>query len=151
MSAHWFIVLNLSNWAAKNIQKNRLSFNLYPEKWFEGYPVKSTQIFFRVAAWKKVGCHTYKFEKKSGEHPEKNLGRFYRVPFKSILRPRYRLNKQISQFSSWLKRKSFPESLFWWRTFEVELFARSTSNYPRINVTLSWSILGLFPETMSLF
>ena len=44
-------------------------FNLHPEKWFEGYPVKSTQIFigchlrfirvastqifFRVTAWKK--------------------------------------------------------------------------------------------------
>ena len=26
---------------------------------------------------KKVGCHTYKSEKKSGEHPEKNLGRCY--------------------------------------------------------------------------
>ena len=36
---------------------------------------------------KNVGCHTYKSEKKSGEHPEKNLGRFYRVlPFKSFLR-----------------------------------------------------------------
>ena len=22
---------------------------------------------------KKVGCHTYKSEKKSGEHPEKNM------------------------------------------------------------------------------
>ena len=30
-------------------------FNLYPENWFEGYPVKSTQISFRVAAWKKLG------------------------------------------------------------------------------------------------
>ena len=23
-------------------------FNLHPEKWFEGYPVKSIQIFYRV-------------------------------------------------------------------------------------------------------
>ena len=33
-------------------------FNL--EKWFEGYPVKSTHIFCRVSAWKKLGV------KKSG-------------------------------------------------------------------------------------
>ena len=26
---------------------------------------------------KKVGCHTYRSEKKSGEYPEKNLGRCY--------------------------------------------------------------------------
>ena len=29
--------------------------NLYPENRFEGYPVKSTQIFFRHAPWKKLG------------------------------------------------------------------------------------------------
>ena len=28
--------------------KDYLPFNLHPEKWFEGYPVKSTQIFYRV-------------------------------------------------------------------------------------------------------
>ena len=51
---------------------------------------------------KKVECHTYKSEKNSGVHPEKklgrcypkktqvapykNLGRFYMVPFKKLLR-----------------------------------------------------------------
>ena len=44
-----------------------------------------------------AGCHIYKSEKNLGEHPEKNLGRwypkkiqkigrFYKVPFKSLLR-----------------------------------------------------------------
>ena len=46
------------------------------------YPVKSTHIFigwlfypdfFQGGSLKKVGCHTYKSEKKSGEHPEKNM------------------------------------------------------------------------------
>ena len=75
-------------------------FNLHPEKWFELYHVKSTQIF--------IGCHliffmvastqtffqggslknvTYELEKKPSWAPwKKNLGRFYRVPFKSLLR-----------------------------------------------------------------
>ena len=58
--------------------------------------------FFLGGSLKKVGYHTYKSEKKSGEHPEKiwvdatlkksqvapkkYLGGFYRVPFKSLLR-----------------------------------------------------------------
>ena len=66
------------------------------------YPVRSTKFFFQAGTLKKAGCHTYKSEKKSGEHPKKiwvdatvkkyqvapykNMGRFYRVPFKSILR-----------------------------------------------------------------
>ena len=71
-------------------QYNR-TFNLHPEKWSEAYRVKSTQIFigchlrfFKVSFYpgflqggslKKVGCHTYKSEKKSGAHPEKTLCR----------------------------------------------------------------------------
>ena len=58
--------------------------------------------FFQGGSLKKVGCHTYKSEKnqvstlkkiwvdatlkKSQVAPYKNLGRFYRVPFKSFLR-----------------------------------------------------------------
>ena len=73
-------------------------FNLHPEKWFEGYPVKSTQIFlgchlrfFRVASTqiffrmrpgslKKAGFHTCKSEKKSSEYPIKI--RAWRHPIK---------------------------------------------------------------------
>ena len=33
---------------SKNINQDSRPFNLHPEKWFEGYPVKSTQIF--------IGC-----------------------------------------------------------------------------------------------
>ena len=44
-----------------------------------------TQICFQGGSMKKVGCHTYKSEKKSGEHPEKNLGRCY--PKKSQVAP----------------------------------------------------------------
>ena len=89
-------------------------FNLHPEKWFEGYPVKSTQIyigchlrcytkkyqcaclisfsdlyvwhpaFFKLPPWKKIWVNANL--KKSQVSPYKNLGRFYRVPFKSLLR-----------------------------------------------------------------
>ena len=68
----------------------------------EFFRVASTQIFFHGGSLKKVGRFTYKSEKKSGEHPEKNLGRcypkkshvapyknlgrFYRVPFKALIR-----------------------------------------------------------------
>ena len=55
-------------------------FNLHPEKWFEGYPVKSTQIFFRRAPWKKLGFILIN-QKKIRRAPWKNLGRFYRVDF----------------------------------------------------------------------
>jgi hypothetical protein len=50
------------------------------------YPVKSTQIFFQGGSLKKVGCHAYKSEKNQVSTQKKNLGRFYRVPFKSLLR-----------------------------------------------------------------
>ena len=87
--------------------------NLHSEKLFQFtqifigchlrfFRVASNQIFFQGGSLKKVRCHTYKSEKKSGERPEKNLGRcyskksqvapyenlcrFYRVPFKSLLR-----------------------------------------------------------------
>ena len=36
-----------SNW--NDLAINIHPFNLHPEKWFEGYPVKSTQLF--------IGCH----------------------------------------------------------------------------------------------
>ena len=57
---------------------------------FEGYPVKSIQIF--------TGCHLifsgytvaeYKYDTQLfflSCHPEKSLGRFYWIPFKSLLR-----------------------------------------------------------------
>ena len=75
--------------------------NQHPEEWLEGDPVKRTQIFigchlrfFRVASTriffqggslKKVSRHTYKSEKNQVA-PSKFLSRFYRVPFKSLLR-----------------------------------------------------------------
>ena len=31
----------------KGVRTNNHLFNLHPEKWFEGYPVKSTQLFIR--------------------------------------------------------------------------------------------------------
>ena len=37
-------------------------FNLHPEKWFEGYPVKYTQIFFRRAPWKNLGVILNKYD-----------------------------------------------------------------------------------------
>ena len=45
----------VSLWQATLFQywENNCPFKLYPENWFEGYPVKSTQIFFRRAPWKK--------------------------------------------------------------------------------------------------
>ena len=55
-------------------------FNLYPENWFEGYHVKSTQIFFRRAPWKKLSVILIN-QKKIRRAPWKNLGRFYRVDF----------------------------------------------------------------------
>ena len=64
-------------------------FNLHPEKWFE----KSTQIFFRRAPWEKLG------------------GRFYRVPFKSLLRVQIKRAKVTTIFTQnnnlapfWVKR-----------------------------------------------
>ena len=81
-----FASLSITAWWARNNYEENQSinlqnplkpypynhpFNLHPEKGFEGYPVKSTQIFigchliffrvastqifFRVAAWKKLG------------------------------------------------------------------------------------------------
>ena len=38
------------------------------------FRVASTQIFFQGGSLKKVGCHTYKSEKKSGEHPPQKFG-----------------------------------------------------------------------------
>ena len=35
------------------------------------YPVKSTQILFRLAHWKKLGVILIVYQKKSDEHPEK--------------------------------------------------------------------------------
>ena len=73
-------------------------FNLHTEKWFDGYPVKSTQIF--------SGCSPdffliFKYDTQlfSGCPPEKNLGRFYRVDFTGYPSNQfsgYRLNGQIS-------------------------------------------------------
>ena len=73
--------------------------------------------FFQGGSLKKVGCHTYKSEKKSCELPKKiwvdaytlkksqvapykNLGRFCRVPFKSLLRVQIRrLKVKYFQFT----------------------------------------------------
>ena len=55
-------------------------FNLHPEKWFEGYPVKSTQIIFRRAPWKKLDLILIN-QKKIRRAAWKNLSRFYRVDF----------------------------------------------------------------------
>ena len=87
-------------------------FNLHPEKWFDGYPVKSTQIcigyhlrFFRIASnqiffevltwfffwfW-HPNFSSYHSEKNLGSYPKKNsggknMGRLYRVPLKSLLK-----------------------------------------------------------------
>ena len=95
-------------WVSKNYQNFDIRlFNLHPEMWFEGYPVKSTQIFirchlkyFRVAstqifsglsAWQKLGQHLGKnlgrcYPKKFQVAPYKNLVRLYRIPVKSRLR-----------------------------------------------------------------
>ena len=87
--------LSASQVKVTKIYKVNRPFNLHPEKWFEGYPVKSTQIF--------SGCSPdfflfYKYDTQlfSGCPPEKKIwgdftgkilkGRFYRVPFKSIVR-----------------------------------------------------------------
>ena len=64
--------------------------------------MKSIQVIYFGGSLKKVRCHTYKSEKnqvstlkkiwvdasqkKSQVPPYKKLGRFYRVPFKSLLR-----------------------------------------------------------------
>ena len=67
---------------------------------------------------KKVGCHTYKSEKnqvsnlkkiwvdatlkKSQVEPYKNVGRFYRAPFKSLLRVQIKqIIKSIAITGSW--------------------------------------------------
>ena len=72
-------------------------FNLYPDNWFEGYPVKSTQIFF-----KKLGVILINQE-KIRRAPWKNLGRFYRVPFKSLLRVQIKRAFVFgSRFGSWI-------------------------------------------------
>ena len=67
-------------------------FNLHPEKWFEGYPVKSTQIFIGCTLIFLGCCHAliflgysldffliYKHETQlfSSCHPEKKPGRRY--------------------------------------------------------------------------
>ena len=51
-----------------------------PWEKFEGCPVKSTQIFFRQALWKKWGVIPIN-QKKIRRAPWKNLVRFYRVDF----------------------------------------------------------------------
>ena len=58
-------------------QSDNHPFNLHPEKWFAGYPVKSTLffsewqkhlIFARVATWEKAGFHKVN-QKKMGAMP----------------------------------------------------------------------------------
>ena len=49
------------------------------------YPLKSTQIFSRCLPDFFL-IYKYDTQPFSGCLPEKNLGRFYRVPFKSLLR-----------------------------------------------------------------
>ena len=43
---HFTYLQNENIWNEQYIKSIR-PFNLHPEKWFEGYPVKSTQIFIR--------------------------------------------------------------------------------------------------------
>ena len=65
---------------------NNHLFNLHPEKYTEGYPVKSTLIF-----WPDFFL-SYKYDTQlfSRCPPENNLGRFYRVDFTG-----YRLNGRV--------------------------------------------------------
>ena len=89
-------------------------FDLHPEKWIviwrvlckiypDFYNVQP-EIFFQGGSLKKAGCHTSKSEKNQvstlkkiwldatlkkisgGMPPYKNLGTFFRVPFKSLLK-----------------------------------------------------------------
>ena len=79
---------------------NICPFNLHPKKWFEGYPVKSTQIFFsrcspaffsNLEVW-HPSCHP---EKKSGYILQSI---FYRVPFTSIFRVQIKKTNCVTKY-----------------------------------------------------
>ena len=111
---HYWWIIHMLHLVTNKRNCSHTPFNLQPQTWFDGYPVKSNQIFircnlkfFRVAIFSKVLTYfflIYKYDtklfvklatwKNLGRSnskifqvaPYKNLGRFYRVPFKSHLR-----------------------------------------------------------------
>ena len=66
------------------------------------FRVASTQIFFRVAAWKKLGVVL--IDQKKCEHPEKTLAWFYRVDFTGYPSNHFsgcRLNRRMYLWFFW--------------------------------------------------